>query len=138
MPKIAVPRTLWPAWRFLVRSKDGQEEHLWPVLAAFIDIFSGERDILWIGKALDGAASRDLFCLPEKIEIWMLPHSRTQGLCVRARIHIDSQGWAWSPVNLDSSVEGVALEWVKGQIEVLEIDRIHITEAPPSIQAACK
>lgn len=130
MVKLSIPRTqLFPTYRFAVL--DCSTGKLIPVTLACIDLFSREPALL-LATAVTEDFKRDLFDFSE-IEVWMLPRVFTsEAVAVRSRITL--RDWRWSPINLDCDADAVALQWGRGEILSLCVDRVSCLEAPECIQ----
>jgi hypothetical protein len=78
-----------------------------PAMSIYNDPFTDE---VWMGRAhIEGARTLAQHLAEERaIDVWMLP--RGSGLA--RRIHVDFEGLRALPLELDSTRDEVALEWV--------------------------
>lgn len=101
-------RSIYAAHRYVVTvpetpDKDG----MLPTMSVYNDPFTDE---LWVGRAhIEGERTLAQRLVEERaIDVWMLP--RGNGLA--RRVHVDFEGLRSLPLELDTSRDAVALEWV--------------------------
>lgn len=120
---------MYPAHRFVCVTEEGETI---PLAAAFIDIASDwPKRRIWIGRAMS-SDGKDLIDPGKRISIWLLPRARAMGVFIRVRVTIAGE-WEWSPLNVDSDRDGIAMQWAMGEAFALEVDRLTVPEVPENV-----